>query len=125
MRVPFASVNLPGNILYREGWVRHHLMPLQCIRDATLGPFLWKMRSQCFFIDDFNRNGILLPTLPSQAKLTGLPLHLGGHRNYNSRIIAEINAIRIFARWSVPSRTDLKLRWAGFEAYRNVCTMLS
>ena len=96
MRVPFASVNLPGNILYREGWVRHHLMPLQCIRDATLGPFLWKMRSQCFFIDDFNRNGILLPTLPSQAKLTGPPLHLGGHRNYNSRIIAEINAIRIF-----------------------------
>ena len=96
MRVPFATVNLPGDMFYREGWVRHHLMPMQCLRDATLGPFLSKMRSQRFYIDDFNRNGILLPTLPSQSKLTGLPLHLGGHRNYNLRIIAEMTAIRVF-----------------------------
>ena len=103
MRVPFASVNLPGDILYREGWVRHHVMPMQCIRDPTLGPFLSKMRSQRFYIDDFNKNGILLPTLRSQSKLTGLPLHRGGHRNYNARIIAERNAIRVFCE---PIRTE-------------------
>jgi A nuclease family of the HNH/ENDO VII superfamily with conserved AHH len=94
LRVPFWSVNLPGKVLYREGWVRHHLIPLQCIRDTVLGPFLLRMRDSGFHMDDFRTNGILLPTLSSDSKKSSLPVHVGGHPNYNWRIMTELHAIR-------------------------------
>jgi A nuclease family of the HNH/ENDO VII superfamily with conserved AHH len=94
LRLPFAAVNLPNDLFYREGWVRHHVTPLQCIRDAVLGPFLLRMRDSGFHMDDFRTNGILLPTLSNDGKLSGLPVHIGGHPNYNLRIMTELHAIR-------------------------------
>jgi A nuclease family of the HNH/ENDO VII superfamily with conserved AHH len=95
-RVPFASVNRPDTPNYREGWVRHHLHSMQCLRDAALAPFLLAMRDDGFHMDDFDTNGILLPALPSQSFLSGQPLHLGGHPNYNAQIIDELHFIRKF-----------------------------
>ncbi len=95
-RKPFQTVNRPGTPNYREGWVRHHLHPMQCMRDADLAPFLIAMRDDGFHLDDFTTNGVLLPALPSQSKSSGLPLHLGGHAQYNAQIISELHAIRAF-----------------------------
>ncbi len=96
LRIAFASVNKPGQSGYREGWVRHHVHPMQCMRDATLAPFLSSMRDDGFHLDDFETNGILLPALPSQSIVSGQPLHLGGHPNYNVQIIDELHFIRTF-----------------------------
>lgn len=94
LRLPFAAVNLPHDRFYREGWVRHHLLPLQTIRDGVLGPFLLRMRSVGFHMDDFRTNGVLLPTLSSDGRLSNLPVHVGSHRNYNARIMTEMHAVR-------------------------------
>ena len=94
LRVPFGAVNLSHDRTYREGWVRHHLVPLQSLRDLTLQPFLSSLGEDGFHMDDFHTNGILLPTLQSVGKFAGLPVHFGGHPNYNARIIDELQAIR-------------------------------
>lgn len=66
------------------------------MRDPDIAPFLLAMRDDGFHLDDFNTNGVLLPALPSQSVSSGLPLHLGGHVQYNAQIIAELHAIRTF-----------------------------
>lgn len=95
-RRPFSTVNRPGTPDYREGWVRHHLHPMQCMRDAKLAPFLLAMRDDGFHLDDFTTNGVLLPALPSESVSSCLPLHLGSHVHYNAQIIDELHAIRAF-----------------------------
>jgi hypothetical protein len=91
-------------------------MPLQCARDAVVGPFMAKIRGPQFRMDDFGRNGILLPTLASQSMAAGLPLHFGGHPNYNSKAIAEINAIRVFCESVRAESRRLELALAGMRA---------
>ena len=113
--IPFASVNQPDKAGYREGWVRHHLHPLQCMRDDMLGPFLFAMRDDGFHIDDFGTNGILLPALPSQSILSGQPLHIGGHPNYNAQILNELQFIRRFCE---SIRTDSQRRKLALRGLR-------
>ena len=117
LRVPFWSVNLPGKVLYREGWVRHHLVPLQCMGDAVLGPFLLRMRASGFCMDDFRTNGILLPTLSSDSKKSSLPVHVGGHPNNNWRIMAELHAIRAICE---SIRSDSRAREFALSGLRGL-----
>jgi A nuclease family of the HNH/ENDO VII superfamily with conserved AHH len=93
-RISFASVNLVGRSGYQEGMYRHHLTPSQSLRDPDLRPFLLALRADGVHMDDFTTNGILLPAVPSISKSSGLPLHIGGHPNYNARIIEQLHAIR-------------------------------
>lgn len=114
-RIAFALVNRPSHSGYREGWVRHHLYPLQCLRDLTLAPFLFSMRDDGFHMDDFATNGILLPALPSQSILSGQPLHMGGHPNYNAQILDELQFIRRFCE---SIRTDSQRRKLALRGLR-------
>lgn len=116
-RMPFALVNVPGTSTYSEGFVRHHLIPMQCLTDRMLGPFLFTLRDVGFTIDDFATNGLLLPLLPSLSKSSGLPLHLGGHRNYNAQIISELQAIRRFCE---SIRSDSTRRRFAMAAIRGL-----
>lgn len=118
-RTPFSTVNRPGTLNYREGWVRHHLHPMQCMRDATLAPFLLAMRDAGFYLDDFDTNGVLLPALPSQSLSSGLPLHLGGHGQYNAQIIAELHSIRIFCESIRSHGCRRKLALRGLRGSQN------
>ncbi len=117
--VPFASVNLLGDPAYREGWVRHHLVPLQCLGDAMLRPFLLALRDECFHMDDFPTNGILLPVLPSVGKSDKLPVHIGGHRNYNRRIINDLHAIRVFCESIRSESRRRKVAKAGLSGQQD------
>jgi hypothetical protein len=114
-RVPFASVNRPNTPTYREGWVRHHLHSLQCMRDSALAPFLLAMRDDGFHMDDFETNGVLLPVLPSQSILSGQPLHLGGHPNYNAQIIDELHFIRSFCESIRPDSRRRRIALSGLR----------
>ena len=55
-------------------------------------------------LDDFRRNGILLPATEDASVRSGMPLHRGPHRRYNEVVIARVG--RIEARWSIARRTD-------------------
>ena len=117
MHVPFASVNSSSSPSYREGWARHHIAPVQCKRDAALAPFLLTLREDGFCMDDFVTNGVLLPMLPSQSKISGLPLHLGGHPEYNARFIEELNPIRVFCE---SIRSDSRRREVALSGVRGL-----
>lgn len=94
-RLPFAAVNRRGFPDYREGWNRHHLQPVQCMREALLAPFVSRLGEAGFFLDDFNSNGVMLPALDSVSRMSGLPLHVGGHPAYNRRVILRMQDIRL------------------------------
>lgn len=118
-RKPFSTVNRPSCLNYREGWVRHHLHPMQCMRDANLAPFLLAMRDDGFHLDDFETNGVLLPGLPSQSISSGLPLHFGGHLRYNHQIIAELQSIRTFCESVRSHARRRKLALSGLRGSQN------
>ena len=85
------------------------------MRDDMLGPFLLAMRDDGFHIDDFRTNGILLPALPSQSILSGQPLHMGGHPNYNAQILDELQFIRRFCESIRPDSQRRKLALRGLR----------
>jgi A nuclease family of the HNH/ENDO VII superfamily with conserved AHH len=68
-------------------------------------------------MDDFRTNGLLLPSLPSLSERSGLPLHLGGHRNYNEQIILELRIIRQFCE---SIRVDSNRRSFALAAVRGL-----
>ena len=68
-------------------------------------------------MDDFGTNGVLLPMLPSQSKISGLPLHLGGHPEYNARFIEELNPIRVFCE---SIRSDSRRREVALSGVRGL-----
>jgi A nuclease family of the HNH/ENDO VII superfamily with conserved AHH len=92
--VSFVSVNRRKSRGYREGWERHHILPVQSRRDASLRPFLSAMAELGFALEDFTTNGILLPCMIDIAGQTGLPLHVGGHPRYNLQVLSRMQAIR-------------------------------
>jgi A nuclease family of the HNH/ENDO VII superfamily with conserved AHH len=108
--VPFGAVNLSHDRTYREGWVRHHLLPLQSLRDRALQPFLSSLSDDGFHMDDFRTNGILLPALQSIGKFAGLPVHFGGHPNYNGEPSMNCRRFAEFANRFAPDRGGVKSR---------------
>ncbi len=74
--------------------MRHHALTLESSRDPVLGPFVRALRKVGFHIDDFTTNGILLPTLTRDSRASGLPVHVGGHPNYNVQVGNELHALR-------------------------------
>lgn len=92
--VSFVSVNRRKSSGYREGWERHHILPVQSRRDRSLKPFLRAVTELGFGLEDFTTNGILLPCMTDIAGQTGLPLHVGGHPRYNLQVLSRMQAIR-------------------------------
>lgn len=89
----FRSVNCRASVGYRSGWQRHHLIPRQLAAHADAGPVLATISPLGFSLDDFHRNGILLPGSDAAAQTSGLPVHTGPHPRYNRRVAAIVTAI--------------------------------
>lgn len=85
------------------------------MRDESLAPFLRAMRVDGFHLDDFATNGVLLPGLPTQSRLSGRPLHMGGHPRYNAQIIDELHFIRKFCE---SIRSDSRRRMVALRGLR-------
>jgi hypothetical protein len=88
---------------------------MQCLRDERLAPFLTAMRDDGFYLDDFATNGVLLPSLPTQSRLSGKPLHIGGHPRYNAQIIEELQFLRKFCE---SIRCDSRRRTVALRGLR-------
>jgi A nuclease family of the HNH/ENDO VII superfamily with conserved AHH len=82
----FRSVNQRASVGYRNGWQRHHLIPQQIEGQGEAGNVIASIVRFGFSLDDFARNGMLLPGSEPVASASGLPVHAGPHPNYNRRV---------------------------------------
>ncbi|MCZ8171409.1 MAG: AHH domain-containing protein [Brevundimonas sp.] len=99
----FRAVNRRDQTGYNAGLQRHHILPLQLLRQAgTLGLFRALGRERLRF-DDFRSNGLLLPANDHSALRIGLPLHRGPHNRYNQLVSERVGQIE--AAWSSARRT--------------------
>jgi A nuclease family of the HNH/ENDO VII superfamily with conserved AHH len=89
----FRSVNCRASVGYRNGWQRHHLIPREMAQHNGAGPVLESLLPYGFSLDDFDRNGMLLPGSELAARNCGLPVHIGPHPAYNRRVAAMVVAI--------------------------------
>lgn len=97
-KLPFGSVNVPGEPGYSPGLQRHHLVPRQILHVAALTQFVSQLGIERLGIHDFRRNGQLLPASEQIAARIGMPLHRGPHRAYNELVIERVGQIE--ADWS-------------------------
>lgn len=96
--LPFRAVNLRDRPGFDPGMQRHHLLPMQLLRQGgTAGLFKAVGRDRLRF-DDFRRNGLLLPATDRSALQVGLPLHRGPHRTYNELVSERVGQIE--AGWA-------------------------
>jgi len=72
---------------------RHHLLPRQLLTMACFSPLIETIGQEQIGFDDFRANGLLLPSRSHAARQTGLPLHRGPHRNYNSLVAERMGQI--------------------------------
>lgn len=56
---------------------------------------LRSLRRRATGFDDFRRNGLLLPCQEGAAIRTGLPLHRGPHKRYNSVVAERVAGIEL------------------------------
>jgi hypothetical protein len=89
----FRSVNRRASVGYRNGWQRHHLIPRQLERHDAAGAVLGSLKPFGFVLDDYARNGMLLPASEAAGRASGLPIHGGPHPGYNRAVAQLVVAI--------------------------------
>lgn len=92
-RLPFRSVNRIGQPDYQPGMQRHHLLPCQLLSRRCFACLFDAVGPERLAIDDFRRNGLLLPASDRAALRIRLPLHRGPHRTYNGMVVERVGQI--------------------------------
>jgi hypothetical protein len=77
---------------------RHHLLPRQLVSVSSLARLFDRLGREAIGLEDFRRNGLLLPSSEQAARILGLPLHRGPHRDYNRMVIDRVGLIE--GSWS-------------------------
>ena len=111
--IAFAAVNRPGRPGYTAGLQRHHLIPCSLPERRCFAPLFAALPPAEAGLDDFRRNGMLLPASEVAAVRMGLPLHRGPHRDYTAMVAERLGGIE--AAWSA--------RHAGEEALAALAAM--
>lgn len=104
--VPFRAVNRPGQPGYAPGLQRHHLIPREVAQAPAFAALFGALGPARTGLDDFLRNGLLLPATEQAAWVTRLPLHRGPHRHYTGLVRDRVGAI--------------ERSWAGQSAARGL-----
>lgn len=89
----FSMINKKNKGDYHPHYQRHHLIPLQAASISTIREPLDKIGPEGFDFDDFEKNGVLLPSEEQTALETGRPLHRGPHPRYNMLVIERLSLI--------------------------------
>ncbi|WP_121119306.1 AHH domain-containing protein [Croceibacterium ferulae] len=97
-KLPFPSVNNPGQPGYRTGMQRHHLLPRQLLSHHAHGRLFDEIGRDRIGFDDFRSNGLLLPSTEGTAQQTRMPLHRGPHHAYNAMVAERMGQIE--SDWS-------------------------
>jgi len=92
----FASINQPGSVNYRAGWQRQHIIPTELLSRPSLQTFFTNIHNYTEYDNnDFDYNGILLPSKEEIARAEGFAMHRGSHPKYTDfvdRILREVFA---------------------------------
>lgn len=96
--LPFRAVNLRDRPGFDPGMQRHHLLPMQLLRQGGTAELFRAVGRDRLRFDDFRRNGLLLPATDGSALRVGLPLHRGPHRTYNELVSERVGQIE--AGWA-------------------------
>lgn len=102
--LPFRAVNLRGRPGFDPGMQRHHLLPMQLLRQGGTAALFYAVGRDQLRFDDFRRNGLLLPATDRSALRVGLPLHRGPHRTYNEMVSERVGQIE--AGWARSRRVS-------------------
>ncbi len=100
----FRAVNLRGRPGFDPGMQRHHLLPMQLLRQGGTAALFHAVGRDQLRFDDFRRNGLLLPATDRSALRVGLPLHRGPHRTYNEMVSERVGQIE--AGWARSRRVS-------------------
>lgn len=112
--LPFRAVNRRGSKTHDPGLQRHHLLPRQLLGMAEFSSIIDHLGQSRIGFEDFRRNGLLLPSRDSTVVRTGLPLHRGPHRHYNSMVIERVGEIdRVWRHGRTKNRTRAAERALG------------
>ncbi len=88
--IPFSQINRPNDANHRPNYQRHHLIPRQARLESGLQNIFHSLQDGGFNLEDFETNGILLPSCENEALRTGWPLHRGPHPRYNEIVIERL-----------------------------------
>ena len=116
--IPFGVVNRAGRPGHVAGLQRHHLLPRVLVGLTCFARLLGALGSRAG-LDDFRRNGMLLPATEGAAVRMGLPLHRGPHRTYSDMVRERLGGIE--AGWVANSRRDADA--AGHAALRDLAAL--
>ena len=105
----FAAVNRPGRPGYIAGLQRHHLIPCSLPERRCFAPLFAALPPAEAGLDDFRRNGMLLPASEVAAVRMGLPHHRGPHRDYTAMVAERLGGIEA-AVW-LPARVAMGRRY--------------
>lgn len=111
----FRAVNVPGTVGYAPDFQRHHILPRQLTLRPGLAAMIDFLGAEQVGIDDFRRNGVLLPATDEAARRIGLPLHRGPHRQYNEVVIERFAQIAAQCQRSRRKRDDQAMVEALFR----------
>lgn len=104
--LPFRAVNRPGTPGYSADLQRHHLLPRQLLAEPALATMMEDLGGDTA-VDDFRRNGLLLPATDRAAERMALPLHRGPHREYSELVIERVGQIE--SHWQKMRRSNRQL----------------
>ena len=116
--IPFGAVNRAGGPGHVAGLQRHHLLPRALVGLACFARLLGVVGSRAG-LDDFRRNGMLLPATEDAAVRMGLPLHRGPHQSYSAMVCERLGGIE--ADWATTRTHDADA--AGHAALRNLAAL--
>jgi A nuclease family of the HNH/ENDO VII superfamily with conserved AHH len=101
----------------REGYQKHHLIPVEVVSQSSLASIILPLKNVGFDPQDFDSNGLWLPSSEDVAIETGLPMHRGPHPHYNEFVSDQVAfLIRNVALSSREGHITLKLRLNHFQS---------
>ncbi|MGV1682643.1 AHH domain-containing protein [Sphingopyxis sp. NJF-3] len=92
-RVP-RSRGWQGAVPPRDGFQRHHLIPVALLRQPQMAALFDALRAEDFTLHRFDLNGIVLPACERFALQSGHALHRGPHYAYSDVIAARVERVR-------------------------------